>query len=191
MMGMDFQNFQPCFLIALPQLDDPHFEKTVVLLTDYNPEGAGGFIINRKSDLILGDSVIISDGTINPAYNNMILHFGGPVDQEKIWILYDSDVFNEPHSVELAPGINLARDIEILLNKEKSLETNQIRVVNGYSGWSPNQIEAEIAASFWITAPLMKDLIFNTSPEEIWEKAIQRLGIDPDRLMTNTSHFLN
>ena len=51
----------------------------------------------------------------------------------------------------------------------------------GYSGWGPGQLESELQASAWLLCDVDRDLIFNTPPDEMWEKAIRRLGADPAR----------
>jgi putative transcriptional regulator len=188
---MDFKKFSPCLLIAMPELKEPHFEKTVVLLTDYTPEGAIGFIINRPSDLVLGDSIVLSEGELNPDYAGYKLWTGGPVDQNKLWVIYDNAVYDNPQGILLSvEGATLAQDISILLDHEKTLGKNHIRVIHGYAGWGAKQLEAEIAASFWITAPLNKSIIFNPDPSRIWERAVEHLGIDANKLIGQQSNFL-
>ena len=188
---MDFRAFFPCFLIAMPDLKDPNFEKCVLLLSDFTPDGAVGFVINKPSSLSLGKSVTLSQGTLNPAYETTPIWTGGPVDPQKIWILYDKNAYDDPQGVTLADEVNLARDIGILLNHEKTMRPSQMRVVNGYAGWGQKQLEAEIAGSLWITAPLSRKLLFLTEPECVWNRAIRGLGIDANRLISQPSHFLN
>lgn len=176
----------------MPELKDPNFEKSVVLLSDYTPEGALGFVINKPSaSLKLGTSVTLSQGDLNPGYQETRLWTGGPVDPQKIWVIYDRNVYDDPQSVRLADGVNLAHDIGILLNKEKVLRPDQIRVIHGYSGWGEKQLEAEIAASLWITAPISRELLFLTEPERVWNQAIRGLGIDVNSLVAQASSFLN
>lgn len=188
---MDFRNFSPCLLIAMPELKDPNFEKAVVLLSDYTPEAAVGFVVNKPSELKLGTSVTLSEGEINPGYQDLRLWHGGPVDQQRIWIVYDQQAYDGPHGVVLSPGVCLAQDIEVLLNNEKTLTPSQLKVVNGYAGWGAKQLDAEIAASFWITASITRELLFLTAPEKMWETAIKALGIDATKLMAPQTHFLH
>lgn len=190
--AMDFRAFSPCFLVAMPDLKDPNFEKSVVLLSDYTPEGALGFVVNRPSaSLKLGSSVTISQGEINPEYGETPLWTGGPVDPQKIWVLYDRMAYEDPQGVKLADGVNLARDIGILLNHEKTLRPEQMRIIHGYAGWGQKQLEAEITSSLWITAPISRELLFLTAPEHMWNQAIRGLGIDATRLVSQASPFLN
>lgn len=188
---MDFKNFKPCFLIAMPQLEDPNFQKTVILLTDYHKEGASGFVINRPSEMILEDTIVLSEGNLNPDYNDIVLYYGGPVDQEKIWILYEEQAHSNSEDTPLGDGVMIAQDIDILINAEKSLKPDQFHIYHGYAGWGEGQLDGELAVSAWITAPLSQDLLFHTPEDKVWEKAIKDLGFDPNNLVSPNSPFLN
>lgn len=189
---MDFNQFEPCFLIAMPDLKDPNFEKTVVLLTDYNDDGASGFIINRTSDIHLGSAIMLPEGNLNPDYQDYGLWFAGPVDLERVWVLYDPTKYSDPDSgVEISKNLNIAKDIDILTNAEQTIDSEHIKILHGYSGWAKDQLDQEIASSFWITAPISNDLIFNKNPEKIWEVAIKKLGFDASKLMAPKSSFVN
>ena len=188
---MDFNNFQPCYLIAMPELQDENFHKSVILLTDYNKDGASGFIINRMTTLRLGDSVVLSDGSLNPDYEDLCLSYGGPVDPQKIWIVYDENIFSNPKDTFIGDDIMIAQDIDILINHENTIENDSLRIFHGYSGWGPQQLDNEIASSTWITAPLSRELLFDTPIDQIWNKAVQNLGFDPNKLVGPKSPFLN
>lgn len=188
---MDFNNFQPCYLIAMPELEDENFHKAVVLLTDFNKDGASGFVINRITSLRLGDSVMLSDGSLNSDYADLCLYQGGPVESQRIWIIYDENVYSNPKDTFIGEEIMIAQDIDILINHENTLDTQFLRIFHGYSGWGPQQLDNEIAASAWITAPLSRDLLFDTEPDQIWNKAVRNLGFDPNKLIGPKSPFLN
>lgn len=188
---MDFKNFKPCFLIAMPELDDPNFNKSVILLTDYNESGASGFVINRPTDIKLGASIVLTEGALNPDYANLCLWYGGPVEPQKIWIVYNGAMASHDLSSDLGDDIMIAREIDILTNHEKTIPNNHLRIFHGYAGWGAQQLDSEIAASAWITCPLSQKLIFDTAPHEIWQAAIKNMGFDPAKLMSPKSVFLN
>lgn len=188
---MDFNNFKPCNLIAMPELEDPNFQKSVVLLTDYHETGASGFVINRPSDTTLGDAIVITDGSLNPYYKDLQIWYGGPVDPEKIWIIYDGNEHSDANDTSIGENIMIAKDIDILINHDINLDKNRIRVFHGYSGWGAKQLESELAASSWITSPLSHELLFNTHQDKVWQQAIKDLGFDPEKLVGPKSPFLN
>jgi len=188
---MDFKNFKPCFLIAMPELEDPNFKKAVILLTDYNEKGASGFVINRETNIVLGDTIVLDDSRLNPDYEDLHLWYGGPVDPEKIWIVYDSRAHSNPKDTKIGENIMIAHDIIVLTNHEKTINKDLIRIFHGYSGWGAKQLDNELMASTWLTAPLSHDLLFNTEQDKIWKTAITKLGFDPNKLIGSKSSFLN
>ncbi|MBF0105281.1 MAG: YqgE/AlgH family protein [Deltaproteobacteria bacterium] len=188
---MDLKNFKPCFLIAMPELLDPNFFKSVVFLTEYNEHGASGFIINRPTDLVLGKSIILTESTLNPAYNEVHLYNGGPVEKDKLWIIYDGSYHSDPNDAIIADNIVIARDILLLTDHERTLNPAHFKIIHGFSGWGPAQLEKEIAVSAWITCPLSHALFFETQTEKIWQSAIKALGIDPHKLIGPQSPFVN
>lgn len=188
---MDFSAFSPCFLVAMPELADPNFHKSVIMLTDYNKEGARGFIINKKTDILLGATVVLSEGTLNSDYEKLPLFFGGPVEPDKIWITYDSKIYTHDDDTIVGDNIMIARDIDILTNHENTLNTERMRIFHGYTGWGAKQLDAEIAASSWLTSPLSIKLLLDTPQELIWDNAIRNLGFDPNHLIGSKSAFLN
>jgi len=188
---MDFKNFKPCNLIAMPELQDPNFQKAVVLLTDYHETGASGFVINRKTDVTLGAALVLEEGSLNPQYTNLNLWYGGPVDSEKIWIIYDGKTHSNETDTNIGDNIMIAQDIDILVDHKITLDTNLLRIFHGYSGWGSKQLDSELANSAWITSPLSHNLLFDTHQDKIWQNAIKDLGFDPDKLIGPNSPFLN
>jgi len=189
---MDFMNFKPGFLIAMPELVDPNFNKSVVLLTDYDPQsGASGFVINRKTEMALQETLVLSEGELNANYNGLPLWFGGPVEEEKVWVMYDGTSYKTDENPCLGDDICIAKDIHILTDREAHVDPKRVRVFHGYAGWSGLQLEEEIAGNAWLTCPLSKDLLFDTEPENIWDKSIKNLGIDPSQLSGGAQEFKN
>ncbi|MBU0506988.1 YqgE/AlgH family protein [bacterium] len=188
---MDLNDFKPCFLVAMPELTDPNFAKTVILMTDFNKKGASGFVINKKTDIDLGGSIVLPDGSLNPDYNDLTLWYGGPVEPDKIWIIYDGTIHEEPQDHGLGDEIKIAHDIDILINHEQTLDPTKLKVLHGFSGWSAGQLDGEIALNSWITSPLSKDLLFNVDEKNVWEQAIRNLGFDPSKLKGINSAFIN
>lgn len=189
---MDFRNFKPGLLIAMPELTDPNFAKSVVLLTDYEDLGAVGFILNRETDLTLNEALSFSTGDMVDAYKSYPLHLGGPVDPTRIWILYQQKAYPDILGIDLGDQISLAEEGQILIDHKFELKPNEVKVFHGSAGWDAKQLEAEIKQSFWLTTKISKELIFQTPVENMWEKAIRDLGIDPNHLQGGpNSQILN
>jgi putative transcriptional regulator len=176
----------------MPQLRDPNFSRTVVLLCRHSDEGAFGLVVNRP--LVTSGRVVVNlepppaepreqEETI-ATERELQVWVGGPVEPQRSWML----VGNEPDANEEARGIRIADSLYLstspdllrrLLEPDPPLRT---RLVVGYSGWGPGQLEAELHASAWLMSDVDSDLIFNTAPERMWEAAIRRLGADPATL---------
>lgn len=168
----------PTLLLSMPQMVDPNFSGTVVLLCDYSPDGALGLVVNRPTDTRASTAVALDppprrDGGIK-------LWSGGPVDPQRGWIL----TTEEPDGVDylrLADGLFLSTSPE-LLRQVIETASSRARVLTGYAGWGPGQLDEELAMSAWLTMDVDLDLLFNTPASSMWEVALRRLGADPGAL---------
>ena len=169
----------PRLLLSMPQLMDPNFARTVVLLCDHSPEGAFGLVLNRPTD-VAASSVV---GLVPPVEsdNGMRLWIGGPVEPHRGWILLGQ----EPPGVEtrrIVDGLYLSTSPELLREVLETAPPPQARVLAGYAGWGPGQLDMELNESSWLTADVELDLVFATEAALMWEAAIRRLGADPSLL---------
>jgi len=170
----------PILLLSMPQMMDPNFAKTVVLLTDYTGEGAFGLVVNRQMEepawtLVKTDPPVRVDPDLK-------LWVGGPVDQQSTWVLMSEAQGSDEEQREICPGVLLSVSKELTLQVLQSPPSQRARVLVGYAGWQRGQLDREIAASAWLTMDVDAALIFNTPPDQMWETAIRRLGADPSAL---------
>jgi putative transcriptional regulator len=177
----DFQT--PVLLLAMPQVQDPFFHKSVVLLLHHQDEGSLGFIVNRPTGVKLSE--ILEDLEIPwQGDENALAFFGGPVEPQLGTLLYrdeDAEASESRHLV--CPGMALTQhvgDLESLAGKPPA----SFRLLLGYAGWGEGQLVEELLRNDWLTAPVREDLIFNDDPEEVWRLALESLGIDPAQLQT-------
>ena len=82
---MTSQDFKPSLLLSMPQMQDPNFARTVVLLCDYGPDGAFGLVVNRPTDMAANEMVRLQPPIARG--NDLRLYIGGPVQPERGWIL--------------------------------------------------------------------------------------------------------
>jgi putative transcriptional regulator len=175
-------SFHPTLLLSMPQLQDPNFAKTVVLLCDYVPEGAFGLVLNRPTDMPASAMVKLEPPV--SAGNALPLSIGGPVEPERGWILVADDP-GEPDCRTIAEGVYLSTSPALLRRVLTADPLPRARVLAGYAGWGPGQLDDELAQSAWLMADVEVDLIFDTDPAVMWETAIRRLGTDPSALQTS------
>ncbi len=177
---MSRSTLAPAFLLSMPQMADPNFARSVVLLCKHNDEGAFGLVVNRP--LVTTGRVIVNLDPPVETDRELEIWIGGPVEPQSSWMLVGD------RDDDIADGMHICDDLHLSTSPERLarlLEPNppaRTRLVVGYSGWGPGQLEAELAASAWLLSDVSADLIFSTPPEQMWEAAIRRLGADPAAL---------
>jgi putative transcriptional regulator len=170
----------PSLLLSMPQLIDPNFSKSVILLCEHASEGAFGLVVNRPSEITVADAVQLTPPIASP--NDLPLLIGGPVEPQRGWILTAAP----PEDVEcreLGAGLYLSAS-PLLLRRALMARPAPRRtvVIAGYAGWGPGQLDQELEQSSWLIMPVELDLIFEIPSAASWEMAIRRLGADPHLL---------
>ena len=180
-MGSDV-SLAPALLLSMPQLTDPNFSRTVVLLCKHFDEGAFGLVMNRPL-ATAGRIVVNLDPPVESAAD-LDVWIGGPVEPERSWILVGDETPEHEAlgGMRIAEGMYLSTSPDLLRRLLEPAPPARTRLIVGYSGWGPGQLEAELNASAWLISDVDRDLIFNTPPECMWEAAIRRLGADPGSL---------
>jgi putative transcriptional regulator len=171
----------PRLLLSMPQLSDPNFALSVVLLCEYSADGAFGLVLNRPTDTPAAEVVQLDPPLAPGAQPGLRLWLGGPVEPQRGWILLD----HQPAETEcrtIGDGLYLTTSPILLRRLLEERTAPRARVLAGYAGWGPGQLEAELEASAWLTADVDVDLIFDVDPDLMWETAIRRLGADPSML---------
>jgi len=177
----------PSFLLSMPQLLDSNFSKTVVLLCRHSTEeGAFGLVVNRP--LITTGRVVVNLDPPVATEQELELWVGGPVEPERSWML----VGGEPGTtseftsgISITDGLYLTTSPELLRRMLEPDSPPRVRLIVGYAGWGPGQLEAELEESAWLIAEVDTELIFGTPAEQMWETAIRRLGADPSALQAS------
>jgi putative transcriptional regulator len=173
----------PILLLSMPQMSDPNFSRTVILLCDYTDKGAFGLVVNRQMSepawtLVKTEPPIRVDPDLR-------LFIGGPVDPQQTWVLTADTHGQDDEQREIAPGLVLSASRELTLQALQSPPSSRTRVIVGYAGWGPGQLDQEIAASGWLTMDVDAALIFSVPSDQMWETAIRRLGADPAAFQTS------
>ena len=172
--------FRPALLLSMPQLLDPNFIRTVVLLVEYGPDGAFGLVLNRPTDMPASTMVRLTPPV--EAGSDMPLWIGGPVDPQRGWIL-----LAEQPDVDfkiIRDGLYLSTSPDLLRRVLEANPAPRARVLAGYAGWGPGQLDAELSHSSWLMSDIDLDLVFDIKADAMWETAIRRLGADPSMLTT-------
>jgi putative transcriptional regulator len=176
----------PVLLVAMPQVQDPFFHMSVVLLVHHQEEGSQGFIVNRPTGVAVSD--ILSGLDISWSGDEaQTANFGGPVQPQIGTVIYRAENGADRGGVssvhEVYPGVVLTQNIHDL----QTLADNPpgaLRLFLGYAGWGEGQLMQEILRNDWMTAPVSHDLVFANDPSETWRRALESVGVDPEQLPT-------
>jgi putative transcriptional regulator len=174
------ESFRPTLLLSMPQLQDPNFTRTVVLLCEYAPEGAFGLVLNRPTDVRASSMVKLDPPIVGG--NDLLLCIGGPVEPQRGWILLDSAPETTTEYRTIQDGLYLSTSPVLLRELLSASTLPRARVLAGYAGWGPGQLDEELAQSAWLMGDVDLDLVFDIAPTAMWETAIRRLGADPSTL---------
>lgn len=184
-------NFDPCLLIAMPQMQDPNFSQTVSILSEFNEKGAVALILNRPLQITLYD-VLSPDfrkqfdleTSVAKTVKDCLVYWGGPVDVQQGLILHNCEDFDD-ESVLIQPGLFITGSILVLTQLLKRKAANDPNVffkfLLGYAGWGAKQLEAEMSDSCWMTSTIEK-YVFDVKPDILWAQALQHLGVDISQL---------
>lgn len=172
----------PLLLVAMPQVGDPFFNRSVVLLLEHTKDGSFGLIVNRPLELTI-KSVIGDLGVAWKGDEDAVVYLGGPVQPTAGITLFDSSgtMVDRERVRNIAPGVDLANDTETL----KLLATEpptHVRLFVGYAGWVGGQLEEELTRNDWLIAPLDSKLLFADDPSMVWNKALESIGVRPESL---------
>jgi putative transcriptional regulator len=173
------ESLAPVLLVSMPQMLDPNFSKTVVLLAEYGVHGAFGLVLNRRMDEP-ARAIVTADEPLD-IHPGMYLYTGGPVEPTRAWILTANGGL-DPEALEVMRGVYLSASPRLVRRTLEAAPDAATRMVVGYAGWGAGQLDIELAQGSWLLAPVEADLIFTTSVDTMWESAIRRLGAEPSML---------
>lgn len=182
-MSSPDQSVSPVLLISMPQMLDPNFARSVVLLAEYGKHGAFGLVVNRQ--MAEPAHEVIKPEPPLEIQKDVHLYVGGPVEPNRAWVLTDRrDLDGE--ALEIVDGVYLSASPDLVCRALQNSPDPHVRLVIGYAGWAPGQLDHELAASSWLMTPVQPDLVFETPLDEMWETAIRRLGADPAALQSSS-----
>lgn len=183
-------------LIAMPQMGDERFEKTVVFLCAHSAEGAMEIVINRRArnvsfvDLLTQLNVVDSEDAIRlpETARRVAVHAGGPVETGRGFVLHTPDFVLKEATLVTGSDVCLTATVEILRAIASGTGPSQALLALGYAGWAPGQLEHEITSNGWLHCEADHDLLFNDDLDAKYGKAIGKLGVDPGLLSSTAGH---
>lgn len=175
-------------LIAMPQMRDPRFERSVVYLCAHSAEGAMGLVVNRPFDgLTFKELLDQLDIEPQPGCARVPVHLGGPVEGGRGFVLHSDDYMHDT-SMRVDDGIALTATVDVLKAMAQGGGPRKSLLALGYAGWSAGQLDAEILDNAWLNVPVDEQLLFGLDLDHKWEAAIHKLGIDFATLSVDAGH---
>lgn len=175
-------------LVATPSLRESCFARSVVYVFAHDEDGAMGLVINHVFDNLNSKQVFnqlhITD--ITPSIS-LPIHFGGPVESERGFILHTNDVLY-PQTLKENKGIVLSSNVDLLKDIALGKGPKNVIFALGYAGWQGGQLEEEIAHNQWITFPATTDIIFSHTRSSKWLETGKAFGIDLYRISDEAGH---
>jgi putative transcriptional regulator len=169
--GADLKPEKGKVLIAEPFLQGSYFGRSIVFITEHGKDGAVGFVLNKPSELYL-------DEIIEDLYSfKGELFIGGPVQPDTLHFLHSlGDVV--PGSIRVTDKLYWGGDFDVIkkLINENKIDSRSIKFFVGYSGWSPGQLENELAEKSWIVSSIPDDVVMSYEIDNIWKETMESLG---------------
>ena len=176
------------FLIAMPSLRDPNFARTVTLICEHTSQGAMGIVINRVTDLKLED--VFEQMEIEASHSTrreLPVHIGGPVQTNRGFVLHEPvSGWESTLSITDSLGVSTSRDILVAIAENRGPKNCLMAL--GYAGWSPGQLERELADNSWLSGPADRQILFDTPIDSRWGAAVKHLGVDLAGLTGDSGH---
>jgi putative transcriptional regulator len=192
-MTLENINFTGHFLIAMPNLTDPYFSKSVTFICTHNQDGAMGVLINRPTDM----SFEVLFEKINLDLQNKTLAsrpvlYGGPVQPERGFVLHQP-TSEWDSSITISDKVALTTSKDILEAVAQGNGPEKLLLSLGYAGWSSGQLEQEVAQNAWLSVKpenldTLNKILFDTPHEEQLNAAMALLGFDPAMLSDVAGH---
>ena len=180
------------FLVAMPEMGDDRFRETVIYIVGHSNEGAMGLVVNKPvEDMSFADvleELSISDGDQPIQMPDREVLRGGPVQKGRGFVLHSPDYFREGTSYQVNDEICLTATLDILKSMAFHNAPADAAFALGYCGWAPGQLENEIALNGWLTVPYARDLLFGTSLDRRYDRALGQLGITRATLSGASGH---
>jgi putative transcriptional regulator len=175
-------------LIAMPQMQDARFHKSVLYLCAHTAEGAMGLVINKVLDSLTIPELMahleVPTETPMPAKK---IHFGGPVETARGFVLHSTDYCDGGTRV-VGNGLALTATLDILRAIGRGEGPRRTLLALGYAGWGPGQLDAEIQANSWLSVSADEQIVFDPQHDTKWERAIGRLGFNAGMLSSEAGH---
>jgi putative transcriptional regulator len=175
-------------LVAMPQMTDPRFARSVVYLCAHSADGAMGLVVNRLIDSVSFGHLLEQLGVETGSHqSDMPVHFGGPVESSRGFVLHTTD-YVQDSSLVIDRDIALTATIDMLKAIASGKGPERCVLALGYAGWAPGQLDAEIQDNGWLLVPSDLELVFGRDNGAKWQRSLAKIGVDLSLLSSEAGH---
>lgn len=174
-------NFSGKLLIAMPGMGDPRFEHSVIFMCAHSDDGAMGLIVNKLAPGLTFGKLLkqLNIPAPHDPVRDIPVHFGGPVEQVRGFVLHSSDYDGEGTTLHVDDHFGMTATLDVLQAIARGDGPQSSILALGYAGWGPGQLEEEILGNGWLTCDAAPDLVFSGPDDMKWTRALGTLGVDP------------
>jgi putative transcriptional regulator len=174
-------------LIAMPQMQDRRFMRSVIFLCAHNEEGAMGLVINKIIDTVTLPELLEKLGIPSLGLNSRRpVHAGGPVEEGRGFVLHSDDYREDNTLVVGSMGLTATLDVLRAIGRGQGPRRSMLAL--GYAGWGPGQLDTEMSDNGWLHVPADEEIVFDEDIADKWQRALGKLGIDPLSLSGEAGH---
>lgn len=165
-------------LVAMPQMRDARFTRTVIYLCAHTDDGAMGLIVNRLVGALTFPDLLSQLGIDSAQHTEHIrIRSGGPVETGRGFVLHSTDYVDDA-TLQVGGEIGLTATLDILKDIAEGHGPRRSLLALGYAGWGPGQLDAEMQANAWLNVPPDEELVFDDNLNDKWERSIGKLGVN-------------
>jgi putative transcriptional regulator len=166
-------------LIAMPNMEDTRFEGAVIFMCAHSDDGSMGLIINKVSSKIAATDVFEQlDITPDPDMPPLDVCYGGPVEMARGFVLHSTDYACGDASLPVNDLFSMTASRDVLSDIAAAGGPKERLLCLGYAGWSPGQLDQEIAENAWLTCDANLQVVFHTSGPDKWTAALGLIGVN-------------
>lgn len=170
-------------IIAMPNIGDARFHKSVIYLFAHEDSGAMGLIVNRVTeDVSFLELLGQLELEVSDDLDETPVRFGGPVEMERGFVLHSPDYHREEATLKVDTDISMTATVDILHAIAAGEGPERSLFALGYAGWGPGQLEREIRQNGWLHCEADADIVFDAADETKWTRALAKIGVDPSLL---------
>lgn len=174
-------------LVAMPSMRDARFIRSLIYICAHNAEGAMGLVLNRLIGSVTFPDLLQQIGIDTPAGRDIRVHFGGPVETGRGFVLHSTD-YLEDGTMLVSKEVALTATVDILKDIAGGEGPRDCLLALGYAGWGPGQLDAELQSNGWLAVSADSKLLFDDRLDTKWDRALKKLGIDLVSLSDHVGH---